>query len=523
MSSTQPYIYRGSGEKPKNKETLRDWIEASNNYRMIIFLLGALFVLAGSFVIASDDKLGIIVVAGVIGIAMVLSILARPYLGMYILTVFTYTNLSTVLNEAFGVPSVNKILVVLILVAVMGTRIVLQRKPLLFRSTEGAIMLYVVVATISAVISTGLDEKTMENVLDFVKDFILIFIIVQLSTEENAWKYSQWILIGSAVGLSLLTWFQFTTDSYAMDFFGLATSRTDSVQGDTSAYIDFHRVGGPVGDPNFYAQMLVMIMPLAVYRFLTDPSRLARMLGLLAAVIIGGAIIFTYSRATLMVMIAVIGMILVERKIAVWKIGIGASFLLVLIFPLLPTSFKARMLTIVGISATSEEQEDVSAQGRLSEMLVAIEMFKDYPVYGIGYAQYEDNYQSYSAFIGLDQRIEKRQAHNLYLEIAGEMGIIGLAAFTVMVLLIFRASYEARKTLSKLGRYDLIPWLAAVNFGMASYMLNSIFLHDDYFRFFWLCIAFVVGATATVETLKEEAANRQNRPALSISSYQHEH
>jgi|GEM_PF-781194 len=517
--SSQPYVYRSANEKPKNRETLRDWIESTNNYRMYIFAFAIMFILAGSYVISASDKLGIIVVAGAMGIAMVLSILARPFLGMYILTVFTYTNLSTVLNEAFGVPSVNKILVVLILVAVMGTRILLQRKPLIFRSTEGAIMLYVIVTTVSAVISTGLDEETMKNVLDIVKDFILIFIIVQLSVEEHSWKYSQWILIGSAVGLSLLTWFQFTTGSYDMDFFGLATSRTDSVQGDTSAYIDFHRVGGPVGDPNFYAQMLVMVLPLAVYRFLTDPSKFARMLGGLAVVIIGGAIIFTYSRATLMVMIAVIGMILVERRVPIWKIAIGGSLVFVLVFPLLPTSFKARMLTIVGLDTSSKEQEDVSAQGRLSELLVAIEMFKEYPVYGIGFAQYEVNYQNYSAFIGLDQRIENRQAHNLYLEIAGETGMIGLATFTIMILFVFRAGYYARITLNKLGRYDLIPWLAAVNFGVGAYMLNSIFLHDDYFRFFWLAVAFAVGASAMAEALKEEALERQNKPALSISTY----
>ena len=81
-------------------------------------VLGVLFLLAGSFVIGMTD-IGLLAVAGALGIGVTLAILARPHLGLYILLIFAYTNLSTALNDSFGIPSVNKLLVALILLLVV--------------------------------------------------------------------------------------------------------------------------------------------------------------------------------------------------------------------------------------------------------------------------------------------------------------------------------------------------------------------------------------------------------------------
>ena len=494
----------------KNKNTPNTFAENLRSHQYRIIGLGAFLMLIGSLIIGLTD-LGIVAVAGALGIGLVLGILARPYVGMYILTLFIFTNLSTVLNEAFGIPSLNKILVALIFVAVIGTRVVLQRKKLLFRVTEGVILLYIAITAVSTVVNAGLGPEGFDSVVDSVKDFIIIFIVVQLATEETAWKNSQWILIACGVGLSLMTWYQFGTGNYDFDFYGLATSRLDSVQDDFSVFVDFVRVGGPVGDPNYYAQILLMVMPLAIYRFLTDSSSTRRFAAGMALIIIGGAIIFTYSRATLLVLIVIVGLIMFERRIQFYKVFLGGALILALVYPLLPSSFTARMLTIVGLDTSSAEQEDVSAQGRLSEALVAIQMFQEYPIFGIGFSQYERNYQSYSVFIGLDQRLEERQAHNIYLEVAAETGIIGVLGFAIMLFFIYRAAIDTRRALKAMGREDLIPWASAFHFALLAYLLNSIFLHDDYVRYMWLAVGFVVSGTAMTSALQVEMVSKRSR------------
>ena len=43
-------------------------------------------------------------------------------------------------------------------------------------------------------------------------------------------------------------------------------------------------------------------------------------------------------------------------------------------------------------------------------------MFGDYPIFGVGPGNYPLHYLDYSQEIGLDPRLEQREAHSLYLE-----------------------------------------------------------------------------------------------------------
>jgi putative inorganic carbon (hco3(-)) transporter len=483
--------------------------------QLFIYAISSLLILAGSYVIGGTDN-GLLVLIGVIGVAVVGAIMARPQIGMFILVIFIYTNMSTVLSEAFGIPSLNKILVILIFFSVVATQVMMHRKSLVFRMTEGAILLFLFAVTISTFVGTGINADSFDQIVDSGKDFLLIFIIVQLATEEKAWKRAQYILIGCAVFLCLMTWYQFLTGDFQQDFLGFATSRTDSVEDDyASSFIDFYRVGGPVGDPNFYSQILLMVFPLAVYRILDKKSsKDEKTLATIATIFIVGAIVFTYSRAALLVLLFITGLIMLERRINLFKAGLVGLLIITIAFPLLPKGYQERMLTIFGLGNVAEGQADSSAQGRLSESLVAIQMFLDHPIFGIGYGEYEPNYLNYSIYLGLDGRLEERQAHNMYLEAAGETGIVGVAALAFMIFTIFKATHQAKKQLPLLGREDLLPWIVALELGLLAYLVNSIFLHDSFVRYLRLSIAFAVSSTALVEAIAVQQAAKQNRKKL---------
>ena len=483
--------------------------------QLIVYAASTLLILAGSYVIGGTEN-GLLVLIGVIGLAIVGAIMARPQIGMYILVIFIYTNMSTVLTDSFGFSALNKLLVILIFVSVVATQVMMHRKPLVFRMTEGAILLFMLAVTISTLVATGINTDSFDLILDTFKDFLLIFIIVQLAGEETAWKRAQYILIGCAVFLCVLTWYQFLSGDFQQQFLGFATSRTDSVEEEAGAnYIDFNRVGGPVGDPNFYSQILLMVFPLAVYRVLDkNSSKDEKTLGTVATILIVGAIVFTYSRAALIVLFFITGLILLERKINIYKIGIIGLLIVLLVFPLLPGGYQQRMLSIFGLAGVAEGQADVSAQGRLSEAIVAIQMFFDHPIFGIGYGEYEPNYLNYSVYLGLDGRLEERQAHNMYLEAAGETGIVGVLALSFMFFTIFKSTHRAKQELPALGREDLLPWIVALEFGLLAYLVSSIFLHDSFVRYLRLSIAFAVSSTALVEALIIQQTARHNRKKL---------
>jgi putative inorganic carbon (hco3(-)) transporter len=497
------------------QETLKTHFNLDlSSYRAKIYAVALVLVLAGSWVIGATDK-GIWVVAGVIGLVMSVLVMLRPQIGMYILVIFIYTNMSTVLTRTFGLPSLNKILVVLIFVSVIATQIMMRRKPLVFRLTEGAILLYLIVVGGSTLIGTGLTAASFDSIVDTAKDFLLVFVIVQLASEEKAWIRALYLLIICAVMLSALTWYQVVADDYDQNFFGFARTKSDSQEA-VSDYIYFFRVSGPIGDPNFYAQSLIMVYPLAFYRMLDKRGKkTGQAFGVFATLMIAGAIVFTYSRATLLVMMAITAFMLLEQRINILKIGIVSVFIFTVALPFLPAGYRERMVTIIDAAGATEGAGDTSSRGRLSEAIVAWRMFKDHPFFGIGYSHYPLLYQSYAVYVGLDWRTEQREAHNLYLEAAAETGILGAMTMGFMFVTIFDALRKAHKKLTELGRHDLVPWVVALQFGLIAYMLNSIFLHGAHIRYLRLSIALAVSSTALVQALIERQTTERKRKALS--------
>ncbi|MFN8373169.1 MAG: O-antigen ligase family protein [Anaerolineae bacterium] len=186
----------------------------------------------------------------------------------------------------------------------------------------------------------------------------------------------------------------------------------------------------------------------------------------------------------------------------------------------MPKGYLDRMATLGSAGADAGGQTEASFRGRSSEAIVATQMFMDYPLFGIGYSNYERNYQRYSQVLGLDDRSEERQAHSLYLEAAAETGVVGVFAFTLMYLFTFRSVWISRKQLIQIGRSDLLPWLTGLALGLVAYLLTSIFLHDDYVRYLRLMIGMNLSVSALTEALVHEYNQRKTHSALVASPYE---
>jgi O-antigen ligase len=131
---------------------------------------------------------------------------------------------------------------------------------------------------------------------------------------------------------------------------------------------------------------------------------------------------------------------------------------------------------------------DDAFRGRKSEMIVALNMFLDHPIRGVGLGNYDVYYQKYSRKIFLDSRLEKRQAHSRYLEALAETGLVGFGAFCLIIWMMFRELWLARKAVVAKGINELADTITAFGIGMVGFLTTSIFLHDDFARFFWLLI-----------------------------------
>jgi O-antigen ligase len=135
-------------------------------------------------------------------------------------------------------------------------------------------------------------------------------------------------------------------------------------------------------------------------------------------------------------------------------------------------------------------------------------MFADHPVVGVGYGNFEDYYHRYARTLALDSRREERAAHSLYLEVAAETGIVGMAAFALLLLHPIAGTIRTRSALRDQGLSRDAQHVVAFGIALGGYLVGSLFLHLSYPRYFWL----LLGIAIAVGALSEPASRRLPQP-----------
>jgi O-antigen ligase len=171
------------------------------------------------------------------------------------------------------------------------------------------------------------------------------------------------------------------------------------------------------------------------------------------------------------------------------------SALLVLLLLFAPANYQERMLTMVeALPLVGESQvlDEVSFRGRLSEVIVAAQMFADHPIAGVGYDNFDVYYLDYSQYLGLDTRRQERQAHSLFLEIAAETGLLGMLTFALLLVGLAHSLRHARRIFQQSGQPGYIYLVDALAISLIGYLAGSLFLHAAFPRYFWLLTAIVL-------------------------------
>jgi O-antigen ligase len=185
----------------------------------------------------------------------------------------------------------------------------------------------------------------------------------------------------------------------------------------------------------------------------------------------------------------------------------GAALLVLAIIVALP-EYVERVSTVGNLSNLASRgdgaiEADGSLRGRFAQNIAAIVVFLEHPILGVGPGQFAKFYsKKYGNEVGTKRLISNRRAHNLYLEIAADMGIIGLTAFMMIPLFIVRQLWQLRRRLRTI-RPDLAHLATAILLGIFGYFGTATFLQLSYQRYYWFLIAL---AGAAIRILGVELA-----------------
>ena len=191
-------------------------------------------------------------------------------------------------------------------------------------------------------------------------------------------------------------------------------------------------VGGMFENPNDLALNLVTFLAPTLIVILHDRKPSRRLLACGLAVAMLAAIVCTKSRSGFLGLLAT-GAVVLYYTVRVNPMAVGAVVVAGLMaLPAMPSSFWDRMDSIMN----AEEDQTGSRAARLRLIDQGIQVFLENPITGIGAGQFK-NYNS-------PDEVEKwRVTHNVWLQVAAELGIGGLLTFAYLVLRGFTANFAA--------------------------------------------------------------------------------
>jgi O-antigen ligase len=293
-----------------------------------------------------------------------------------------------------------------------------------------------------------------------------------------------------------LTVLQAATHTYGSSYLGFAQAPVRQIVGTDQSF----RSAGPIGDPNFYALVLAALVPVALMR-LRDESRPAlRVAAGAAALLLGAAIVLTFSRGGLVALLAALLLFVCLARVRP-AVLVACALVALPLLLLVPSSYRQRVETL--------RQGDNSISRRVASQDVAVQMFVAHPLGGVGANNYAVSYLPYA--LRANEPAAAEEPHNLYLAIAAETGLLGLAAFTVAVALVVARAVRVRAAALRAGDRAAEGIATACLLALATYLVGVAFLPIAYPRYLWTFVGLALALPAAAPATR---ARRLPRVAL---------
>ncbi len=465
---------------------------------VLFFLLAAgTGVVLGLIIPIADSALKTIIIASGAVVAMIT--LFRVDIGLYALIFMAYLRISDIAIDYYGVPSIFKPFIGLLIAAILIQWV--RTREIQKGWGRAALLVLAYGLVIFTSLLYAINFTTASSVAsDFAKNGVITILLVILVQQRVTFRRSLWVIVVAGLFTGTISVFQYLTKTFTNPYWGFGQAQILNIVTGTEDY----RISGPIGDPNFYAQILVVIVPIAFHFMMTEKKLLLRIAAAWSLTVSSLSIIFTFSRGGAIALgVVVAGIILYRRPRPFELILIG--LLVIGVFAALPDQYSARMNTLTQlVTGQADVREEVSIRGRMSELLVAWQMFTEHPILGVGVGNYPQFYQSYSRKIGLDPRTENREPHNLFLEVAAETGLVGLLVFGLVLYFSFRGIHLAQLLFSKVGLKTDAGLVNMFGIGLMGYLTAALFIHGAYPRYFWLLVGLALSLPqAAKNTLTE--------------------
>jgi O-antigen ligase len=415
-----------------------------------------------------------------------------------VLIFVAYTNISDVLLRTFGIPSLLQATILLLAVIVWLARDMLRPLGVIVQPVTLLLIAYCALLFISSAWADDLSWADF-RISEAVKGLVILVIAAALMSSWARLRIGLATLVVTAAFLAAISLLQLALHDTTHDLGGLAQIQTGNLYGDVSE----PRAAGPLSDPNFYGQILLIAIPIGAFLAASikkeTSQRRTRIFFAAAATVVFGGVLVTYSRGAMLsvgAMLLVVPLVIPVRARVVVPVAVAAALLMAV----LPSTVVQRFGTVTNVfrerGDEREEARDASVDKRKLLFEAGVRMFDDAPLFGVGAGNFGKHYSRYAYEVGssaaqYDDPGDRQYPHSLYVELLAENGLAGFACFAAAMAAAFVSLVRSRRALLARGAEDAALLAASIAIALAGYLVSSLFLHSAYQRYLWLLLAFV--------------------------------
>lgn len=354
------------------------------------------------------------------------------------------------------------------------------------RATLWALLLYVAICGLSVIQSHFL-ATSLKGLIGKTAQYALLFVFASYAMKHRGVSAQavRAVLIAAWLVVLYGLW-----QEWAIFRAPYKSTVPDPIRGFVLGYV---RMVGPYKNPNDLATYLMVASLLVIALIAENGRRLPIHFWMIAALLVG-CLIWTVARGAILGFF--IGLLLLfafygGRKKSRWVLTTIAAAAAVFMLFLCRSNWRD-LLTL----------SDIGSRDRTVMWSTGWAMFRDQPWLGHGINTFMANYQTYA---GGSQW--PAYAHNCYLQIAAETGIIGLASFLLFLFCLgsvcWRSLQRPAESLPPQSR-ELRPILIGLTAGVLAFLVQSAFDTNLYAvrqaTLFWTLSGMMLGIGALLSS-----------------------
>jgi len=459
--------------------------------RWLAILAGAIALVASIFL-----PLGYVVLMLVAASLLAAAAMLRPDFVTIVVAAIIYSNAAGVAVRSHGVPVLIALMVPASLLIPFVFHLLIRRDQVRISAATPLLLVFVLANIVATALAADPAVSAQPLFTLLTEGAAFYVVVVNIVRTPEILLRVTWALVITGAFLGGLSLVQQITGTFESDYGGFAqiksprgfTTGEDALVGDIRQL----RLAGPIGDSNYYAQFLLMLVPLGIGLLAAAKSNLARIGAVTSMLFIAMGILLSFSRGAA-VAFAVLLVLMAAMRFLRLRAVVAVACVIVAVLVLFP-QYAVRLQSLESVATAISGDTggaDTAIAGRAEENAAAVMIFADHPIFGAGPGMYQYHYRDYTSRAGLTTHTEDRFAHNTYLETAAETGVLGLTAFLGMLGLVLVG-------LRRASRASADPRLRAMTqayfFALVAFMGTSMFLSLAYARYFWLVFALASAA-----------------------------